>query len=148
MRTSVTLSSIVVALPVSLALLGAGCHHHARGRGELAEPDHQARRADPELGSGISTGLAVRSITSARCEREQRCDNVGPGKKWESEGECETKTRAEWREDLNKYECPQGIVQAELDECLVNIREESCGNPFDTIARAVQCNASDICDGD
>jgi hypothetical protein len=143
MRTSLRVSTLRFALPLSLGAFA--CHHHARSHGERGDG---RGRSDPELGSGMSTGMAVRSITSARCERESRCENVGSGKRWASMGECEEKTKADWRDDLNKYECPRGIVQVELDECLRDIREEGCGNPFDTIARAVQCNASDICDGD
>jgi hypothetical protein len=63
-------------------------------------------------------------------------------------GACEEKIRADWAGDLNKYECPGGTVKAELDECLADVRSEDCGNPFDTLSRIAQCDASDICKGD
>lgn len=143
-----------VAGLATLSLAGACHHHHAEARhAHLADQDRDAdeandERQSPELGSGLSTGSAVRSIARARCDRERRCENIGNDKKYVSEGACEEKIRADWSGDLNKYECPQGVVHAKLEECLSEVRSEDCGNPFDTLARMTQCNASDICAGD
>ncbi len=126
---------------VSIALLALGACHPQRGAGHEGEEQHR-----PELGSGISTHLAVDAIAKARCEREERCENVGEGKHYVSMAVCDDKIRADWSGDLNKYECPKGIVHAELDQCLTDIRAEDCNSPFDTLSRIVQCNASDICD--
>jgi hypothetical protein len=134
---------------------GLGCQHQGRKNPNHVEEsdrdrDHdeghdEQRAASPEIGSGLSSRSAVRSIATSRCEREERCGNVGVDKDYATVDACETKIKAEWNEDLNKYECPNGIVDAELDECLNDIRTEDCGNPFDTIARVASCSASDIC---
>jgi hypothetical protein len=88
---------------------------------------------------------AVASITEARCDRETRCNNVGAGKKFESRSDCLSKTRASWRDDLNALECPGGVVENQLTSCLSQIRSESCGNPLDTLGRALACRAVDLC---
>lgn len=137
---------------VSIALLALGaCHNqrgprHEQGEGDGDRDGRTEEHHEPELGAGISTHRAVGAITRARCEREERCGNVGDGKSHSSMDVCEDKIRADWSDDLNKYECPQGIVQAELDECLKDIRGEDCSSPFDTLTRVVQCNSADICD--
>ena len=102
----------------SIALLALGACHPQRGaqheHGE-GEGDHDGRNDEhhePELGAGVSTHMAVNAITRARCEREERCGNVGDGKSYASMDVCGDKIRADWSEDLNKYECPKGIVQA------------------------------------
>jgi hypothetical protein len=141
-RSSVRFAMLSV---VTLSAL-AGCHHRdgrESSHHEHSEHGHQK----PELGSGLGTSLAVHRITHARCEREARCDNVGAGKHYESNDMCEEKTKQEWADDLNKYECPRGIKETKLEECLKDIREEACGNPLDTVSRWISCNPSGICDG-
>lgn len=160
---NVTVGSLV-GLSALLVTLGA-CHNRPGARhGHAADRDrdhdervvdrdrdhdeHNDERHDPEVGSGLSTNSAVRAIAKARCERESRCNNVGPDKDYASVGACEEKVRADWAGDLNKYECPGGTNKAELDECIAGVRSEDCGNPFDTLARIAQCDSSDICEGD
>jgi hypothetical protein len=87
----------------------------------------------------------VEGIANARCEREQRCGNIGADKGHLSLDACRNKIAMDWKDDLNRYECPGGIVQRELDECLQEIRNEDCNNPFDKLERVIACRVSDIC---
>lgn len=93
------------------------------------------------------TGKPAEKIAQARCEREQRCGNVGAGKEYSSMSACVQKTSADWRDDLNAYECPEGVVDKELSECLEEVRNEDCENPFDKLGSVVACRAGDICNG-
>jgi hypothetical protein len=149
---------LTIGTGIGMALLGVACQHgHPKARhAEDADREQDERHGDrlgdgdrrePALGSGISSNSAVRSIANARCDREQRCGNIGADKDFASVDGCEEKIKADWNDELNKYECPNGIVQAELDECLNDIKQEDCGNPFDSLARVMSCNSSDICDG-
>ena len=83
--------------------------------------------------------------TSARCERESRCKNVGPDQGYASVDACKSEIRTEWKDDLSAMECGGGIVQEELDECLEEIRNENCANPFHTLRRLGACRSNDIC---
>lgn len=121
--------------------------HRVRDR-DVDHDEHADERHDPDVGAGLSTNRAVHAIAKARCEREKRCENVGDGKNYISLDACKDKIEHEWAGDLNKYECPHGIVAAELEQCLTDVRAEECGNPFDTLSRIAQCDADDICDGD
>lgn len=119
--------------------------HHDR---DVDHDEHADERHNPDVGAGVSTKRAVHAIAKARCERESRCENVGTDKSYPSLEGCRDKIEHEWAGDLNKYECPHGIVSAELEECLTDVRAEECGNPFDTLSRIAQCDADDICNRD
>lgn len=88
---------------------------------------------------------AITAIAASRCERETRCSNVGEGKKWASAETCRSDLMAKNREELNASECPGGVVQKELQECLGEIQNENCNNPLDKIGRLAACRSSDLC---
>ena len=91
------------------------------------------------------TRPAADQIARARCDREQQCSNIGPDKTYSSMQDCLTRIQHDWREDLSARECPGGINQHELNECMAQIRAEACGNPFDTLARITECTQGQIC---
>jgi hypothetical protein len=127
-----------------LSLAGA-CHKHGRAH-HGGEYDPEAESNDHTLrGPKGETRVAARNIASARCEREQRCSNIGADKKFPSLDACEAQVRNDWADDLNAYECPNGVVEKELEECLAAIRDEDCGSPFDTLSRVAECTAGQIC---
>jgi hypothetical protein len=110
-------------------------------RHEAATPRGETERMTPT--SGVRS--AADQIADARCHREQRCGNVGGKETYSSVQDCLDRIRADWRDDLNARECPGGINQQELDECLAQVRSEECGNPFDTLARVAECTSGQIC---
>jgi hypothetical protein len=92
------------------------------------------------------TRSAATSLTQSRCSREQRCNNVGAGKKYSSFADCEATVGNDWRDDLNARECSGGVDQHELDECMTAIRNEDCSNPLDSLERIAQCTQAQICE--
>lgn len=109
-----------------------------------AERAREATDRDEARGTA-SNASVMKFIPDARCEREIRCDNIGAGKDYSTPKDCMDEIATEWRDDLNAIECPGGIDRAELSECLEEIRNEDCGNPFDTLGRVVACRSSDLC---
>jgi hypothetical protein len=164
---------LMLGIPVMLAVAQTGCERRGEykreparmpsdqapqgpGPASLREPtpttpmreaERNPERTDAPPVTAERTGneTAVSSITRARCDRETRCNNVGSGKKFESHDDCVTKTRASWRDDLNTIECPRGVVENNLSSCIEQIRNESCGNPLDSLGRALACRAVDLC---
>ena len=135
--TSASRFFLVSAMGV-LASVGVGaCHRH----GESAASSHGGTSS----GASGETRSASQHIANARCDRERGCSNIGADKKYASDDVCTDMIRSEWANDLNAYECPKGIVQKELDECLAAIRAEDCGSPFDTLSRISECRAGQIC---
>jgi len=128
------------------------CHHHGEHRGEHHAEDHDRDHDEshdeahtPLKGPGGEARSAARNIADARCDREVKCNNVGADKKYASDAACEDQIRADWANDLNAYDCPGGVVDKELEECLNAIRNEDCNSPFDTLGRVSECMASQIC---
>jgi recombination DNA repair RAD52 pathway protein len=91
------------------------------------------------------TAASVKSITEARCMREEKCGNIGPGQDYASTSACQQKISADWRDELNAYDCPGGVVAKEFNECIEEIKNEDCSSPFDTLGRVVACRSSDLC---
>jgi hypothetical protein len=163
---------ILVAIG-ALSLAGAGCQRegtndqHDRGTSTTTTeaPRPGAPRADqrtgmPEQRADMprqdqrtemprtpATAAATAAISAARCEREQRCGNIGASHNYASNEACMTQVRREWAQDLSARECPQGVEQQQLTSCLNEIRQEECGNPFDSLERVAACRTSAICRG-
>ena len=132
--------TLCISLVGGLLALGA-CN-----RTNDPEPVYGEPRSDTELRPASRAASAAESITEARCAREQRCENIGADKKYSSFSDCGARVRNDWKDDLNARECPGGVNQKELDECLASIRNEDCNSPLDTLSRLTQCTAGPICD--
>lgn len=92
------------------------------------------------------TAAATSALTQARCEREQRCDNIGDRKSYSSMDDCLSTVRANWRSDLNEQSCPAGVNQVRLDQCVRSVRDEECGRPFETLDRIATCRSGPMCE--
>lgn len=91
------------------------------------------------------TKTAAEQIAQARCEREQQCGNIGNDQTYSSSQDCLARIQNDWKADLNARDCPGGVNEKELSECLAQVRSEACSNPFDTLARVTECTAAQIC---
>ena len=138
-----TLSKLALcALGTGLFSL-SGCH-----KAHEAEPvtaRHEATPAPGNMTPAAGTRTAAEQIAESRCEREQQCGNIGQDQTYSSSQDCLARIRNDWKEELNLRECPGGINQKELDECLKQVKDEACSNPFDTLARVTECTAGQIC---
>ena len=141
------------AQPQSMNQLTPAEQAEAKKRaGQDDERERQlAASREPQPGSGAptvtgtTTALALSAIGTARCDRELKCKNIGVNKTYLSTDECITKMQNDKRTALNEYECPKGVSDKELASCLKFIREEACGNPFETIMRQSNCRSSTLC---
>lgn len=95
--------------------------------------------------ASVTTDAAIGRVVEARCAREVSCNNVGADKTYESRDLCTQKIKVDMKQDLSASDCPQGIDQKELDECLSAIHGESCNNPIEKIERLAACRTSDLC---
>ncbi|HEX5100165.1 MAG TPA: DUF6184 family natural product biosynthesis lipoprotein [Polyangiaceae bacterium] len=116
-----------------------------RTTAERGTLDRTTDPAHPTPAATAQNASAVSSITQARCEREARCNNIGNGKKFESRDECVTKTRADWRDDLNARECPNGVVSSQLASCVSQIKDENCSNVVEKLETVLACRTADLC---
>jgi hypothetical protein len=123
------------------ASLYAGVLAFAAGCGNNQRPAESAMTEAPPSEGGSATD----SIAESRCARESRCDNIGAEKKFSSMEDCILRVRTDWKDELSSRECPSGIDETQLNECLNEIREEECSSPFDTLERVAACTVDQIC---
>jgi|GEM_PF-2571698 len=86
-----------------------------------------------------------RALAAARCDREQRCNNVGDGKKYASRDACLGVAVADWKQELDMYNCPGGTKEGALDRCADEIRNDGCLNPLASLERIVDCDTNSLC---
>lgn len=103
------------------------------------------RDPPPSQAAADTTPSAVEAITSARCEREARCKNIGPDQDYTTMAACKEQIRSEWKDDFTAMECGGGVVQEQLGQCLEQIRNENCTNPFQTLGRMGACHSKALC---
>ena len=125
---------------LGLGLVGIACGHSYNTTNAPAATAETtgASRHDANDGS-------IEKLAAAKCEREQRCDNVGQGKKFGTRQACIDENRSSNRSDLRSNECPGGIDQRQLDKCLAEIKAEHCGNALDKISRLTACRDAALC---
>jgi hypothetical protein len=123
---------------VTLPFFAVGCSN-------TPPAEHPVETALAHPIATVETKSASSSIAEARCAREDRCENVGNDKKYSSTQDCLNRIKADWADDLNARECPGGVNDDQLDECLKEVRHEECSSPFDTLSRIAECTASQIC---
>lgn len=157
-RASATLAAVTA---VSMAMVVSACGGSSR---DAQSPDEASRSSSGDQAASDETAMiepspdqdelaapgtgganAADAIAQARCAREARCDNIGADKKFSSTDECVQRIRDEWREDLSARECKSGVDDAELNECLSEVRSEDCSSPFDTLERVAACTSAEIC---
>lgn len=100
---------------------------------------------DPVVAPDPGPMPEINRLSSARCEREQACGNVGPGKSYESNNECVTKLDADGYAELNSADCKAGLDNAQFDKCLQAIHAEECNSPIASLERLTDCRSSALC---
>ncbi|HLK36842.1 MAG TPA: DUF6184 family natural product biosynthesis lipoprotein [Polyangiaceae bacterium] len=136
------------ALIFASAAVFAACDHTTP---TSSTPDTYATRQgvannqSPSTRGSQADARVVDQLTTARCDRENTCNNVGDGRKYASRQVCIDQMRGSVANDLNPYKCPRGIDRANLDACLTAIQSEECGHPLDTLSRIDKCRAGALC---
>ena len=87
----------------------------------------------------------VNRLSTLRCDREERCNNVGGGHEYDTRSVCMSTMRGSIGNELNAYNCPMGIDAANLDRCEVAINAEHCGDALATVSRGEACRQGALC---
>jgi hypothetical protein len=88
---------------------------------------------------------ALLRLTKARCEREVICGQIGRGGAFPDRGACERDLRGRANAELLGRECPRGIHEGHLEDCISEVRKETCGNPRHTAERIDICADGQLC---
>lgn len=117
----------------------AACSHSER-------PAAHSQMPPGASAPGREVKLAVKDIVDARCDLEQRCNNIAPGQTYDNRGMCESKLQGTTAEDLNTKDCKHGVDQEKLSTCLSDIRAEECGaHPIEALSRWNACRTGQLC---
>jgi len=150
------MKSVVICSVAAFAIVLGACNRGRSGERERPLPslvsgtkDHneQDKSGTATLtgASWVANGAAIDRIVASRCAREVACSNIGPDKHFTASDVCVRHVRTKMLDELKASECPNGIDGKELDECLDAIRNESCTNPIESLARLAACRTSDLC---
>ena len=151
-RVMKTLNTMVAISLASAATLVLGCEHtDDRPVAVTAAPAPVQTReplgaTNPQPRSNYADASVVDRLSSARCDREQFCSNVGDGRKYASRRVCMDQLHGTVANDLNSYQCPRGIDGTAVQECLSAIASEECGaHPVEAITRMEKCRTGAMC---
>jgi hypothetical protein len=96
--------------------------------------------------SGVTDSQrSAKVIAAARCEREVRCNNVGADGAFASQEECVASVEPATRSQLEARQCPAGVEQVELDECVEEVRDQDCTSTTGSIELVAECSTSELC---
>jgi hypothetical protein len=125
-------------------VLGLGCEHSQSSQAVVGTgpmPEGVMNRQD------IATERVVDRLSMARCSHEEKCNNIGDGRKFATTEVCMDQMRGQAANQLNSYRCPRGIDQNGLNSCLSTLQEGHCGFEFslDALNRETSCRESSMC---
>jgi hypothetical protein len=98
----------------------------------------------PAAGTVQAVDRAADDLADARCDREQRCMEIGPEKKYSNRDHCLSVMRKEARESLG--ECHRGVDEGDVRQCLATIKDEDCGASLGSLSELKQCGMDDMCE--
>lgn len=131
------LSRTAQARALWLVVIGAGLLVTACDR------DNQALGTIPPR----EANRALLSVAAERCDRAERCMQVGPDHRYDTRGDCIMAVRARENDELNLRSCPGGIDERELNACLSAIKNSECEASFDAPTAHNACRESALCLG-
>jgi hypothetical protein len=130
----------ITALGITAVIAAIGCSH---------EPTTPVGGTQAPTGVMSQQNQADRDVAyqlaGARCDHEQSCNNVGPGKKYASRQSCMDQLTASTFDDLNAYNCPKGIDRASLSHCMQSIQSRDCGFSLSALTGSDQCGSGSLC---
>lgn len=93
----------------------------------------------------VSVADAREGGAQRECRWEDRCGNVGSGKRYAAFDECLTDKRASYLNRLPTERCDGKINGQALDVCFKAIENTSCTDLLDQLATFSKCDSGSIC---
>ncbi len=139
-----TIHRSAIGLVVGAALLAGACFHEEQPAPPPAYP--QPPPMLPASGAVLSTSQAANVLSAATCDREARCNGIGPGVRYPTYDECR---RVNYDAAMRNFQaCPYGVKDRELAACRSEIETHACGgllSPLEWFQRSITCRTTNIC---
>ena len=90
---------------------------------------------------------AIFDMASTVCERCKACDNIGPGKKYAAQDDCEMAQRDIFNKLWPEGDCTKrGLQEDKYIECRERVKQYQCSNNlFDLGSIVTECRQSQVC---
>jgi hypothetical protein len=146
-------TNLIAVTLTTCSALALGCEHHDETA--MNPPDNHITNVQPTNGNAVS-GVTSRQgpsmdatidrLTTARCDREEACGNIGDGKRYATRQVCTDQMRGGIANDLTASDCPAGLDGSKVKECMSAIGNEQCGlHPIESMSRIEKCRTSALC---
>lgn len=143
MKTTSTVLSASVAAVLLLAC-GGQSSQNAPNAAQNAVPGSAPPMGVTAAQNGVDQ-KTVERLADARCDHEQKCNNIGQGQKYASRDVCKQQLVSSTSTDLNAQSCPRGLDQDALNRCMNAISNEQCSVSIDTLSRMADCRTDALC---
>ena len=84
-----------------------------------------------------------RRIAAARCDHEDRCNNIGADEKYSSRNDCMNDMAPEARDAMD--DCRYGVDEKDLRECVSALSNEECNAPLQNMKSFKECETDNLC---
>jgi hypothetical protein len=93
----------------------------------------------------VETASAVMKVTTARCDREAECSNVGTGREFGDRDECVNSIGQHVVTTIPADQCPGGVLADALATCARDVQAEPCGDGVAAVDRLTSCSRERLC---
>src|SRR5688572_4934356 len=100
----------------------------------------------PASAGVYNTHQAATVLAEARCDREARCNSIGPPAHYSTRAHCMSVVHQD--ASRNFQGCGYGVKQRELFTCATEIRNAACGGllgPLDWLEQSLVCRSANLC---
>jgi hypothetical protein len=104
-----------------------------------AEPPERV----PVSGRVLPFDEAADTLARVQCEREERCERIGTNEPYSSKAACLSALRVHAIDAFG--DCAGGVDADSLDDCVEEIRAESCIKTEDPFDRSLPCKTAALC---
>ena len=94
--------------------------------------------------SGTSRESARDQATTLTCQQFATCMDIGTGKTYPTQEDCEIQWKANWEQAWPAADCEGKIDQGAFETCLARIRGTTC-NVVDFFATLGVCGKANVC---
>jgi hypothetical protein len=140
-----TASTVLAASLVAGLVVACGAEQKGAGTAQNPVPGSEPPQGVTSAQNAVDQ-KTVERIADARCDHEQKCNNIGQGQKYGSRDDCKKDMTSSTSGELNATSCPKGLDQDALNRCLGAINNETCSAvSLDMLARIADCRTGSIC---
>ncbi len=143
----------LIALIPLAAGIAASCKQSATtsttmttsGLAPVAEPEPTPPSRTPSAGGNGSHAVDITRLATVRCQHEERCGNVGTGKRYATSDACLGELQGQGVSEVYRRQCPGNIDVKRLDTCIAEINTAACRDNSDPINQIRSCSVSSLC---